>query len=125
MRRPALLALTLLPLLGACRYNFVPLIPAATGAPLRLPARITGATLKREGDTLVLRAQLGGTFEPGYLRVFWFNDARALGQDSVYLDPRQTQATFRLTAPDPGAYRATLAFGGDVLRQVELYEVQP
>lgn len=109
--------------LSGCRYNFVPLIPAQTE--VRLPARITGATLVREGEQLRLRAQIDGRFEPGYLDVRWFDGGRELGTDSVYLDRAQRQASFVLEAPAQGAYRAVLSFGGVVLRQVELYEVQP
>ncbi|MFC4425914.1 hypothetical protein [Deinococcus navajonensis] len=122
-----LLALLLTSALSAgltgCRYNFVPLIPAQTDVPL--PARITGATLVREGEQLRLRAQLEGRFEPGYLSVKWYDSSRELGSDSVYLDSMQRQANFVLEAPAKGAYRALLSFGGLVLRQVELYEVQP
>lgn len=124
--RPALLCVLALPLslgLGGCRYNFVPLLPPVV-AP-NLPVRVTEATLKRDGDTLIVTARVDGRFEPGYLSVNWFDSGRALGSDSVYLDAEQRAATFRLTAPDEGAYRAVLSFGGAVLRQVELYEVQP
>ena len=74
---------------------------------------------------LVLTAAVQGRFEPGYLSVEWFDSGQPLASDSVYLDASQRAATFRLTAPDEGAYRAVLSFGGAVLRQVELYEVQP
>ncbi|MBB6017917.1 hypothetical protein ACFP9V_00780 [Deinococcus radiopugnans] len=123
---PALLCVLALPLslgLSGCRYNFVPLLPPVV-AP-NLPVRVTEATLKRDGDTLIVTARVDGRFEPGYLSVNWFDSGRALGSDSVYLDAEQRAATFRLTAPDEGAYRAVLSFGGAVLRQVELYEVQP
>ncbi|TDE87627.1 hypothetical protein [Deinococcus sp. S9] len=121
--RPLLLAGLLAPTLSACRYAYLPLIPKPVE--VTLPARVTSATLVREGADLVLRARVEGRFEPGYLNVTWFDGARELGQDSVYLDAAQRDATFRLPAPNPGAYRALLSFGGTVLRQVELYEVQP
>lgn len=121
--RPLLLACLLSPALSACRYAYVPLIPKPVE--VTLPARVTAATLTREGDTLLLRARVEGRFEPGYLGVAWFDGARELGRDSVYLDAAQRDATFRLPAPEPGAYRAVLSFGNAVLRQVELYEVQP
>lgn len=123
MRRPALMALLVLPLLGSCRYNLVPVIPRPVE--FSMPARVTNAALVRDGSALVLRAGIEGQFEPGYLAVTWYDDARALGTDSVYLDASGREATFRLDAPEPGAYRATLSFGGTLLRQVELYEVQP
>ncbi|MFC6800927.1 hypothetical protein ACFQDE_03540 [Deinococcus caeni] len=49
MVRPALLlvALACAPLLGGCRYAFVPLIPAQVN--VDLPARLTNATLTRQG----------------------------------------------------------------------------
>ncbi|PTA69576.1 hypothetical protein [Deinococcus arcticus] len=121
--RALLLCLLLAPALGACRYNFVPLIPPQIEP--QLPARITQASLTRDGETLRLQAQVDGRFEPGYLGVAWFNGAAPLGTDSVYLDAAQRRATFTLRAPEKGAYRAVLSFGGAVLRQVELYEVQP
>lgn len=121
--RPLLLAGLLLPVLAGCRYAYVPLIPAP--AEVQLPTRVTSATLTREGRTLLLLAQVEGRFEPGYLSVAWFDSGRELGRDSVYLDAAQREATFRLEAPEAGAYRAVLAFGGNVLRQVELYEVDP
>lgn len=124
--RPALLCALALPLslgLGGCRYNFVPLLPPVVEP--NLPARIAGATLTRDGETLVLTAAVQGRFDPGYLSVEWFDSGQPLASDSVYLDASQRSATFRLTAPDEGAYRAVLSFGGAVLRQVELYEVQP
>jgi hypothetical protein len=122
----ALLCVLALPLslgLGGCRYNFVPLLPPVVTPDL--PARVAEATLKRDGDDLIVTARVEGRFEPGYLSVNWFDSGQALGTDSVYLDPAQRTASFRLTAPDKGAYRAVLSFGGTVLRQVELYEVQP
>ena len=125
MRSFSLLLLLLLPLLGGCRYNFVPLIPKTTGALLSLPVRISEASLVREGDMLLLRAKLDGKFEAGYLKATWFNDSKKLAEDSVYVDTAQPTATFKLAAPDKGAYRANLSFGGNVLRQVELYEVKP
>ncbi len=124
--RPALLCVLALPLtlgLGGCRYNFVPLLPPVV-AP-NLPPRVTDASLKRDGDQLTLTATVDGRFEPGYLSVNWFDSTRAIGSDSVYLDATQRTATFKLTAPDEGAYRAVLSFGGAVMRQVELYEVLP
>lgn len=121
--RTLLLACLLAPALSACRYAYLPLIPKPVE--VTLPARVTSATLVREGADLVLRARVEGRFEPGYLNVAWFDGARELGHDSVYLDAAQRDATFRFPAPNPGAYRALLSFGGTVLRQVELYEVQP
>lgn len=121
--RPLLLACLLAPTLAGCRYAYFPLIPQP--AEVTLPTRVTQASLTREGQVLVLRAHVEGRFEPGYLSVAWFDSSRELGRDSVYLDAAQRDATFRLAAPAPGAYRAILSYGGDVLRQVELYEVQP
>ncbi|GGL73873.1 hypothetical protein GCM10010840_09970 [Deinococcus aerolatus] len=124
--RPAALCVLALPLglgLGGCRYNFVPLLPPLVEP--ELPARVTAASLSRSGAELTVTATIQGRFEPGYLSVAWFDSGRALGTDSVYLDATQRTATFRLTAPDQGAYRAVLSLGGAVLRQVELYEVQP
>lgn len=121
--RLLLMACLLAPALSGCRYAFVPVVPRPVE--VTLPTRVTAATLERDGDALVLRARVEGSFTPGYLGVVWFDGARELGRDSVYLDPAQREATFRLDAPDPGAYRAVLSFGGSVLRQVELYEVQP
>jgi hypothetical protein len=121
--RLLLLAGLLTPALTGCRYAYVPLIPRTVE--VTLPTRVTSATLVREGDALLLRARVDGRFEPGYLSVAWFDGARELGRDSVYLDAAQRDAAFRLEAPDPGAYRAVIAFDGAVLRQVELYEVQP
>ncbi len=123
MRRlPALplLALLLAPLLGGCRYTFIPVIPRRVQ--VDLPARITSASLRREGRELLLGAQLSGRFEPGYLEVVWFEQDRELGRDSVYLDAQQRSASFRLLAPDKGSYRAMLSFGGVLLRQLELRE---
>ncbi|MFK7601551.1 hypothetical protein ACI3L1_05005 [Deinococcus sp. SM5_A1] len=124
--RPTLLCVLALPLtlgLGGCRYNFVPLLPPVV-AP-NLPVRVTEASLKRDGDQLIVTATVDGRFEPGYLSVNWFDSSRAIGSDSVYLDASQRTASFKLTAPDEGAYRAVLSFGGAVMRQVELYEVLP
>lgn len=121
-------ALRLLPLLLAlplsgCRYNYVPLVPPS--GDVRLPTRITRAELTRNGEELVLKVKLDGRLEPAYLRVGWFDSSRDIGSDSVYLDEENREATLRLKAPKPGAYRAVLVYGGVVLRQVELYEVQP
>lgn len=124
--RPALLCALVLPLglgLSGCRYNFVPLLPPVV-AP-NLPVRVTEASLRRDGDQLTVTATVDGRFEPGFLSVNWFDSTRAIGSDSVYLDASQRTATFKLTAPDEGAYRAVLSFGGAVMRQVELYEVLP
>ncbi|GHG10987.1 hypothetical protein GCM10017783_24250 [Deinococcus piscis] len=115
--------LLLLPLLGGCRYNYVPLIPPV--AEVNLPPRIFGAEIRREGEELVLTAQVRGRFQADYLNVTWFNGAAQLAQDSVYLDAGQREATFRLEAPEKGAYRAALGLGDDVMRLAEFYEVQP
>ncbi|RJF73477.1 MULTISPECIES: hypothetical protein [Deinococcus] len=125
MNSRALLALLCCaaPLLGGCRYNFVPLIPRPVD--FKLPVRIVEASLTREKTELVLKARIDGKFDPGYLTVNWFDNSRPIGQDSVYLDTAQRDVTFRLTAPQQAAYRATLTFGGALLRQVELYEVEP
>ncbi|MCD0159607.1 hypothetical protein IHN57_20360, partial [Deinococcus sp. 6GRE01] len=81
MVRPALLlvALACAPLLGGCRYAFVPLIPAQVN--VDLPSRLTNAALTRQGDTLRVTAQLDGRFEPGFLTVRWFDGGRELGTD--------------------------------------------
>lgn len=124
MKRPLLLLpLLLAPLLAGCRYNFVPLIPPAPQ--ISLPTRITQAELTREGENLALKVTLDGRLDPGYLQVTWFDSSREIGADSVYLDAETRRATLRLNAPQPGAYRAVLSFGGTVLRQVELYEIKP
>lgn len=123
VRRSLLLLALLCPALAGCRYNFVPLIPGQIQPDL--PARVTGAALTRDGETLLLRAQVDGPITPGFLSVAWFNGSQAIGTDSVYLDDTQRTATFSLRAPEKGAYRAVLSFGGTVLRQVELYEVKP
>lgn len=127
MLRPLLLPalVLLLPLtLSSCRYNFAPPIPKAS-APFELPARVEQVELKRQGDKLLLHAALIGKFEPGYLSVQWFDGSRAIGQDTVWLDSKLREANFELLAPQKGAYRAALLFGGNVMRQVELYEVAP
>ncbi|MBB5375115.1 hypothetical protein HNQ07_000559 [Deinococcus metalli] len=109
--------------LAGCRYAFVPAVPRPVE--VTLTPRVTGASLIRSGSTLTVKARVDGRFEPAYLKVQWFDGSRALGEDSVYLDAAQPTATFTLEAPDQGAYRAVLSLGGVVLRQVELYEVQP
>lgn len=121
--RSVLAVLCLTPVLSACRYNFVPLIPRPVE--FQLPVRIVKASLTRQDQELVVQATLEGKFEPGYLTVNWFDNSKNIGSDSVFLDGAVKNAEFRLPAPEQGAYRATLAFGGNVLRQVELYEVQP
>ena len=124
MKRPLLLlTLLLAPVLAGCRYNFVPLIPPAPQ--IALPTRITQAELRRDGETLRLQVTLDGRLEPGYLQVSWFDSSREIGADSVYLDAETRSATLSLSAPEPGAYRAVLSFGGTVLRQVERDEVKP
>ena len=123
LRPPLLAALLLAPLLSGCRFNFVPLIPPPVQ--VSLPIRITQADLKREGDALVLAVTLDGRLEPGYLTAHWFDGAKELGTDSVYLDAQTRSAALRLPVTGKGAYRAVLSFGGTVLRQVELYEVSP
>lgn len=123
MKRLLLLPLLLSPLLSGCRYNFVPLIPPAPQ--ISLPTRITQADLKRDGETLSLKVTLDGRLDPGYLQVTWYNSSREIGTDSVYLDAARRSAALSLPAPERGAYRAVLSFGGTVLRQVELYEVKP
>ena len=111
------------PLLGSCRYNFVPLIPRPVE--FKLPVRIVDATLTRDKTELVLKARIDGQFDPGYLTVNWFDNSKPIGQDSIYLDAAQRDVTFHLPAPEQGAYRATLSFAGHLLRRVELYEIEP
>lgn len=121
--RALLPLLLLMPLLGGCRYNFVPLIPPV--AEVNLPPRILGAEIRRDGEELILTARVQGRFEAGYLNVTWFNGPQQIAQDSVYLDGAQREATFRLHAPAQGAYRAALGLGDNVTRLAELYEVRP
>ena len=120
MRRPLLILLLLTPLLGGCRYTFLPLVPPP--AQLSLPARIVTAALRRDGDELIVSATLSGQPTPDYLSVAWFDNDTELGRDSVYLDSAQRGAEFRITAAKKGSYRALLSYGGVLLRQVELRE---
>jgi hypothetical protein len=112
--------LLLAPLLGACRYSLIPIIPPSVQ--VTLPTRITSATLRREGDALIVSATLGGQFSPDYLSVVWYEADTELGRDSVYLDRQKPSAEFRLSAPGKGSYRALLSYAGVLLRQVELRE---
>lgn len=112
--------LLLAPLLGGCRYTFLPLVPPP--AQITLPTRIVTATLRREGDDLIVTAALSGQFRAGYLSVVWYRDDTEQGRDSVYLDAAQRSAEFRLAAPQKGSYRALLSHDGVLLRQVELLE---
>lgn len=126
MSRPALTVIVaglLATGLSGCRYAFVPAVPRPVE--VTMPARVTGATLTRAGAMLTVQAQVDGRFEAGYLKVQWFDGPRKVAEDSVYVDGDQRRATFTLEAPEPGSYRAVLSLGGTVLRQVELYEVQP
>ena len=118
--RPMLLLLLIAPLLGACRYSFIPIIPPQVQ--VSLPTRIASAALRREGNDLVVAAQLAGQVVPDYLSVVWYDADTELGRDSVYLDNTQRAAEFRLPAPNKGSYRALLSYGGVLLRQVELRE---
>ncbi len=118
--RPWLFLLLLAPLLGGCRYTFIPLIPPAVQ--VSLPAQIVKAALVRSGDVLQVSATLGGKLSPAYLSVVWYDADTELGSDSVYLDADQRTAEFRLNAPKKGSYRALLSYGGVLLRQVELRE---
>ena len=120
MRRPLLFLLLVMPLLGGCRYSFVPIIPPSVQ--VTLPTRITSAALRREGDALIVSATLGGQFAPDYLSVVWYDNDTELGRDSVYLDRAKLSAEFRLNAPGKGSYRALLSYAGVLLRQVELRE---
>ncbi|WP_425147846.1 hypothetical protein [Deinococcus sp.] len=121
MRPPFLaLLLTLLPLLGGCRYTFIPVIPERVA--ISLPPSLASASLLRRGDELLVSAALGGQITPGYLSVVWYDGDKELGRDSVYLDTELRRAEFRLQAPAKGSYRALLSFGGVLLRQVELRE---
>ena len=119
--RPSLLALLLLtPLLGGCRYTFLPLIPPPVQ--VSLPTRLVKAELRREGDDLVVAATLSGDLKPDYLSVVWYDADTELGRDSLYLDNTQRSGEFRMTAPKKGSYRALLSYAGVLLRQVELRE---
>ena len=120
MRRPLLILLLLTPLLGGCRYTFLPLVPPPMQ--VSLPTRIVTAALRRDGNDLIASATLSGQVVPGYLNVVWYDKDTELGRDSVYLDSAQRTAEFRLTAPAKGSYRALLSYGGVLLRQVELRE---
>lgn len=122
---PLLLSLLLLPILSSCRFNLFPLIPEKAPDAISLPIRISKLTLVRQDKELVLNAQIIGDFKPGYLTVKWFNNFDPISEDNIYLDKDQRSATFKLPAPEKAAYRATLMFGEKVLRQVELYEIEP
>lgn len=123
MRIPGLLLLGLV--LGGCTPTFWPLIPPER-PPLasELPPRLSGGTLRRDGDALQLDiALLGG--RDGFLEVVWFAGDRELGRDAVYLDAAQPAARFRIAAPGRGTHRALLVFEGELLRQLELREEGP
>ncbi|AWN24584.1 hypothetical protein DKM44_08975 [Deinococcus irradiatisoli] len=116
-----LLPLVLCSLLCACRYNFIPVIPAPV--PLSLPLRITQATLQRQGDELVIRARVDGPMPGDYLSAVWFAGDQELGRDSRYLDADHRSAEFHFPAPQKADYRALLLYGGTLLRQLDLREV--
>lgn len=118
---PLVLALLLAPMLGGCRYNFVPVIPREV--PFELPVRLTKASLQRLDTGLEVKATLEGQVKAGYLSVVWFDGDHELGRDSVYLDAQQRQARFVFQAPNKGDYRAMLLFDGELLRQLNLNEV--
>ncbi|TSA87310.1 hypothetical protein FNU79_05355 [Deinococcus detaillensis] len=108
-------------LLGSCRYNFIPVIPAPL--PVVLPLRITKATLERRGENLVVRARVDGPVQGDYLSVVWFAGDKELGRDSRYLDAAGRSAEFNLKAPAQADYKALLLYGGTLLRQLDLREV--
>ena len=116
-----LLLCALAVLLPGCRYNFIPVIPAQV--PLELPVQLTQATLQRQGDDLVIRARVDGPIEGAYLSVVWFAGDNELGRDSRYLDAADRQAEFRLSEPAKNDYTALLLYGGTLLRQLDLREV--
>ena len=116
-----LLLCVLLPLLGSCRYNFIPVIPREV--PLELPLRITQANLMRQGDDLVADAHIDGPLSGAYLTVVWYVGDQELGRDSRYLDTTQRDAEFRLSRPERDDYKALLLYGGTLLRQLDLREV--
>ncbi len=108
-------------LLSSCRYNFIPVIPAPVA--LSLPLRITQATLQRQGGELVVRARVDGPLPSDYLSVVWFAGDRELGRDSRYLDAAGRNAEFHFAAAEKADYRALLLYGGTLLRQLDLREV--
>lgn len=117
----AVAALLSAALLGGCRYNFIPVIPAPL--PVVLPLRITQATLERRGDELVVRAKVDGPVQGDYLSVVWFAGDKELGRDSRYLDAAGRSAEFLFKAPQQADYKALLLYGGTLLRQLDLREV--
>jgi len=108
-------------LLCGCRYNFIPVIPAPVQ--VALPLRITQATLQRRGDALALSARVDGPMQADYLSVVWFAGDRELGRDSRYLDAQHRSAEFELPAAAKADYRAMLLYGGALLRQLDLREL--
>ena len=115
------LLLGLLLLVPGCRYNFIPVIPPQVA--IALPLRVTQASLRREGATLVVRAQVDGPLSGDYLSVVWFAADKELGRDSRYVDAAGRSAEFRLGAAEKADYRALLLYGGTLLRQLDLREV--
>lgn len=108
-------------LLCGCRYNFIPVIPAPVQ--VALPLRITQASLQRRGDQLVAQVRVDGPVQPDYLSAVWFAGDRELGRDSRYLDAQHRDAEFELPAAAKADYRVMLLYGGALLRQLDLREV--
>lgn len=117
------LALLCLGFMTGCRYNMLPPIPAEQ-IHIQLPVRLSQVSLVREDDELVLRAFLE-TKTAGYLAVHWFRDTQEIGTDSIYLDPQDPRGEWRFPAKEKGAYRVGIVFDGQLLRQLELYEIDP
>jgi len=118
-----LVILALAPALGACRYTFIPLVPAEVQG--TFPARVRDARLARLGPDLTLEVTLDPRTRAGYLTVVWYREDTELGRDSAYLDADEPTAVFRLAAAQKGNYRAVLSYEGSVLRQFELPENNP
>ncbi|WP_045233511.1 hypothetical protein, partial [Deinococcus pimensis] len=114
VRSAATLAL-LAALLSGCRYTSFPVIPQEVRG--ELPTRLSGGSLVRQGQELVLSVRLDPRGGGGFVTVAWFRDDTELGRDAVYLDAKEPAATLRTTAPEQGNYRAVVSFEGNVLRQ--------
>lgn len=108
-----------------------PIPPSALSSPLSLDEdqsiRLLKPTLTREGAELVLQAGLSlRQWHTGeYLEVHWYDGARVLGSESIYVDSTTERLRMVWQDENPRAYRAVLLLRGKIIRQLELYETEP
>ncbi|GGJ19321.1 hypothetical protein [Deinococcus roseus] len=119
LKVPLLLVCTVL--LSGCTFISFPLIPDPVSVELPVLPRTEGLVL--QDKTLLLKVSIPSG--EGYLGVIWYQQDKELGRESVYIDEKIPEVTFKQEADPAKPYRVVLLYQKRIIRQYEYVPPQP